>query len=158
MRVPGFEPGTYRVSVDCSSQLSYTRTKLIIIFLKKIQKVYSSCKESVYITSQSLLTLLATPPRLVSLRSCGRVPPQPHPSQPQLTCTFLTIFANNNLENISEKPHFYKKKGRHLPSYRPIGHDSNSSTSLRPSEPRASCPPRSLAHMLVLEFSGYAPR
>lgn len=26
VRAPGFEPGTYRVSVDCSSQLSYART------------------------------------------------------------------------------------------------------------------------------------
>jgi len=31
VRAPGFEPGTYRVSVDCSSQLSYARTKPVKI-------------------------------------------------------------------------------------------------------------------------------
>ncbi len=38
VRAPGFEPGTYRVSVDCSSHLSYARIILLLLH-KQLKKI-----------------------------------------------------------------------------------------------------------------------
>ncbi len=50
VRAPGFEPGTYRVSVDCSSQLSYARTMGTKFNFKNELDTYQSTLQITHMT------------------------------------------------------------------------------------------------------------
>ncbi len=94
MRVPGFEPGTYRVSVDCSSQLSYTRTKLNTnSYSLKVSKWCTVPVRNQSMSQSKLTSFVATPPRTVVLWSCDWVPTQSHSSQ--LSYTRICLNKSN---------------------------------------------------------------
>ena len=96
--------------------------------------MYSLCKRSVDVTSQSLLTLLTTPPRVDTLRPCDWVPTQSHSSQLSLKIlskvrapgfepgtyrvsvdcssqlSYARTFDRINSITITENPNFNKRK------------------------------------------------
>lgn len=79
MRAPGFEPGTYRVSVDCSSHLSYARTRQTNLFSKKFLNDYVNIPEKRILDKRTggrllLATLYATPKLLLKHRRNTPIP------------------------------------------------------------------------------------
>lgn len=109
VRVPGFEPGTSRVSVERSSQLSYTRTKQVNKYLENItEKLIFNKRKGLVRDDIRICYQPSVPPlQVVILQSwCGTlwgIRPTENPHGPRLPRFLENLGVSFNLRLIAEE-------------------------------------------------------